>query len=242
MRACVVLAVWIAGCSCAQSHEVSDAGGDAPSMSFDANVVHTCAQATQALLDAGIGSCLYSACPMTTTIACDGPSTECVLTGCWPPVVTCVNGRLSLRMGNVLPCDTGPFDAGFDSAMPDAASVDAATVDMPDACVAPPFGSWTPPPPDLSCPANTWSCGGTCTRLGDDGMNCGACGVRCCGGWCYSGICGVEGPPGTAGCGWSCGPSCIGPTPTNVSVDPHNCGYCGNACAANQQCIGGLCQ
>jgi hypothetical protein len=185
VRAHVVLVACcasIAGCSCAASHEASDASIDAPATGADAS--------------GDVGQ--------------DARSDDTL----WPDAVSA-----------------------------DAVSAyDAPSYDAPDACVTQQPGSWTAPPPDPSCPANEWLCAGACTRLGDDGTNCGACGVRCCGGWCYSGVCGVEGPPGIAGCGWSCGPGCVGPTPTNVSVDSANCGYCGHACTAGQRCVNGLCQ
>lgn len=116
-----------------------------------------------------------------------------------------------------------------------------APTDAPDACVPQVPGSWRPPPADPTCPANQWRCNGGCTRLSEDPFNCGACGVRCCGGWCFSGVCGLEGPPGTAGCNWSCGPSCVGATPTNLNVDPANCGACGFRCPPGRVCSAGVC-
>jgi len=46
-------------------------------------------------------------------------------------------------------------------------------------------------PTPLICPPGQTICGGTCTDLNKDPMNCGACGVSCteC---CYFGTCGVN--------------------------------------------------
>lgn len=73
-----------------------------------------------------------------------------------------------------------------------------------------------------------------------DPSNCGACGVRCCGGWCINGECAAEGPPGITGCP-SHRADCVGPVPVDLNSDNNNCGACGLACGAGCLCISGTC-
>jgi hypothetical protein len=104
-----------------------------------------------------------------------------------------------------------------------------------------------------------------------DVNNCGACGFSChmntTGKTCQQGVCACrQGGKlcGSVCCydantccdgvccipGWSCcsgrccapGGSCCSGACTVVSYDPNNCGACGNACAADQECLGGQCQ
>ena len=74
-----------------------------------------------------------------------------------------------------------------------------------------------------------------------DPRNCGACGVLCCGGWCFNGVCGAEGPAGITAC-----PSdrmdCVGPIPVNTQTDPRNCGACGLRCGDGCFCAAGRCE
>jgi hypothetical protein len=91
------------------------------------------------------------------------------------------------------------------------------------------------PAVDADASAN---CPGADLRM--DPFNCGRCGVRCCGGWCYNGVCGAEGPPGVIACGTD-RTDCTGPVAVNPQSDPRNCGACGHACAAGQSCAAGVC-
>jgi hypothetical protein len=73
-----------------------------------------------------------------------------------------------------------------------------------------------------------------------DPSNCGGCGVRCCGGWCFNGYCGTEGTPPTIGCNIPMA-GCVGPSPVNPLYDPDHCGSCDIRCAAGQYCQRGMC-
>jgi hypothetical protein len=91
----------------------------------------------------------------------------------------------------------------------------------------------------LSCVASggtniccTQACGGPCQQCAASGTSCvakpdgGSCGINssCDGGTC----CAV----GTKKCGAAC---------VNTDTSPANCGACGHACGANQQCTAGKC-
>ncbi|MHB1846185.1 MAG: hypothetical protein ACYCWW_15285 [Deltaproteobacteria bacterium] len=92
-------------------------------------------------------------------------------------------------------------------------------------------------------------CGVACANLLTDPSNCGACGVACpAGQLCEMGRC--SGSPGClsganglfckldAGTSWIC---CVGTGCTDSSSDPSNCGGCGIACPAGQNCRLGTC-
>src|SRR5207249_695514 len=87
-------------------------------------------------------------------------------------------------------------------------------------------------------------CGSSCTDLSKDSFNCGKCGVPCPQGYsCNQGNCaspvdmamsldqGQTCPGGMTLCNGSVGPSC-----TDLSKDPANCGGCGYTCAGGAQC------
>lgn len=82
---------------------------------------------------------------------------------------------------------------------------------------------------------------GCVANLMRDPRNCGACGVVCCGGWCFNGVCGAEGPPGVTACP-SDRTDCIGPIPVDTRNDPRNCGACGARCGDGCYCADGRCQ
>ena len=96
-----------------------------------------------------------------------------------------------------------------------------------------------------SCSPPQTLCGSTCSNLGTDVLNCGACGTACSiannipaciGGACKIGSC----TPGFADCNANPVDGCE--TNTN-SVS--NCGACGNVCSTpngNPACFGGACQ
>ena len=100
----------------------------------------------------------------------------------------------------------------------------------------------TEAPPPLTCAdQGLIECFGVCVDLQTDPSNCGYCGEVCPSGQCATGIC-VEAvgpapaevvcPSGQADCGGGC---------IDVFSDPANCGFCGNVCAADQQCLLGGC-
>ncbi len=85
----------------------------------------------------------------------------------------------------------------------------------------------TPP----TCDPGQIDCGGTCTRVAADSMNCGSCGNACPDGFsCAVGRCDCAAP--MLGCDGVC---------TDPSSDTANCGTCGNACATGQTCLAGAC-
>ena len=87
-------------------------------------------------------------------------------------------------------------------------------------------------------------CGGTCTDVMADPMNCGLCGSpcfgsqTCVGGSCTTPSC-ATGIPSQAcalvdgGAGNCCGGGCVDP---NGQIDPMNCGGCGNVCPTGSTC------
>ncbi len=125
--------------------------------------------------------------------------------------------------------DAGALDVARDAASP----VDA--VDAPSPADARDAADVT----DVADAGDARTCPGA--DLQRDPSNCGGCGVQCCGGWCFNGTCGTEGPPGTVGC-----PShlagCVGPVPVQTYADPNNCGACGNACGTGCSCAAGTCR
>jgi Stigma-specific protein, Stig1 len=90
-------------------------------------------------------------------------------------------------------------------------------------------------------------CGeGACLDTAADPSNCGGCGFQCDPGKaCVDGVC--EGAVCGAGTPYGfCDPTnqnkhCCGSQCVDVSNDPANCGYCGNACPPAKSCLAGSC-
>ncbi len=121
--------------------------------------------------------------------------------------------------------------------------------DAPDAADAPMVVDAPLPADDgpVGCATGRADCdhdpAATCEAvLATDGMNCGACGVRCCGP-CIDGRCWADGigltvcPTGPGGCR---------SFPANLSTDPSHCGSCDRVCASGPRgtavCASGACQ
>ncbi|HUB09492.1 MAG TPA: hypothetical protein VMB50_20985, partial [Myxococcales bacterium] len=89
-----------------------------------------------------------------------------------------------------------------------------------------------------------------CADLANDPANCGGCGNTCPSGQsCVDGVCSGSVSPCLAGhvndgCTLASGPfgiCCPGGGCSDPSSDAQNCGGCGNACAAGQSCVAGVC-
>ena len=108
------------------------------------------------------------------------------------------------------------------------------------------------------CPSGFTQCGTECKNLESDGLSCGTCDKKC-------------EPPPNADPEWICGPGvqptnttwacttgacklacgalygdcnanlCADGCETDERTDRLNCGACGHACAANQDCVDGIC-
>ncbi|AKU93951.1 Tryptophan synthase alpha chain [Labilithrix luteola] len=108
------------------------------------------------------------------------------------------------------------------------------------------------------CPKGFTQCGDTCVNTSSDQKNCGACGSVCsapdrddprwtCGpgfsppntAWlCGGSSCNLACKPHFADCNQLfCGDGCE----VDLQTDPANCGACGNACSAGQDCVAGVC-
>ena len=89
------------------------------------------------------------------------------------------------------------------------------------------------PPQSGGCGEGMPSCGGVCTDLLTDPLNCGACGVVCADSACAGGECGA--PPGPCAPGFTdCGGSCV-----DLLTSNGNCGTCGTICELGETCGGG---
>src|SRR5204862_6427927 len=88
----------------------------------------------------------------------------------------------------------------------------------------------------VDCQANLTDCGGQCTNLQNDVLNCGACGkVGPIGQACFGGAC----VPTCQMPLVDCGGACVDPR-----FDPNHCGGCNKKCAlanAMPACAGGKC-
>jgi hypothetical protein len=82
----------------------------------------------------------------------------------------------------------------------------------------------------VCCGSGRTCCGGYCTDLADDVLNCGACGFVCDPpgpnefGACIGGECTYVCAEGAVDCGGTC---------TFLDDDPYNCGACGVACGGS---------
>jgi len=89
-------------------------------------------------------------------------------------------------------------------------------------------------------------CGGACTDVVGNSLNCGGCdfvcgsGSLCCGVACHDP---ASDPAHCGGCGLSCaaGQACCGGACADTATDPLNCGACGVTCAAGESCCDGVC-
>jgi hypothetical protein len=86
-----------------------------------------------------------------------------------------------------------------------------------------------------ACGAGLIDCGGACVSLQNDPAHCGACGVACTAGLgatgvCSAGACGVVCAVGRADCDGDLLSSGGNGCEALLSLDPGNCGACGNAC------------
>ena len=84
-------------------------------------------------------------------------------------------------------------------------------------------------PASTSCSSNQTECGGSCTSVQTDNLNCGACGKSCGNGQtCNNGSCSCSN--GYLSCNGSC-----------VASNADNCGSCGMKCSNGQVCNNGSC-
>jgi hypothetical protein len=92
--------------------------------------------------------------------------------------------------------------------------------------------------PKASCSGGRTACGESCTDIGTDRENCGACGAACAPSEvCSQGACGLSCGGGTTKCGDRC---------VDLTTDEAHCGACEAACGAGQTCAamsggGGAC-
>jgi hypothetical protein len=110
--------------------------------------------------------------------------------------------------------------------------------------------------PVVQCPADAKLCPDPagmkeyCANLMYDSANCGACGRTCGAGMgCSAGQCVQGAMTGTDGgatlscpAGYTTCMDAFGkPLCANIMYDRNNCGFCGKACAATDQCVNGAC-
>ncbi len=107
-------------------------------------------------------------------------------------------------------------------------------------CLMDPFNG----PRCICAPGETRCFGFICVRLDDDPNNCGGCNHRCPGSErphfvpsCSFGVCGGSCEAKYADCDGFADNGCE----VDTRVDNRNCGGCGNACAPDQVCSGGVC-
>ncbi len=95
----------------------------------------------------------------------------------------------------------------------------------------------------LDCPAGETDCDGSCVNLNNDLQNCGSCGYACDlpnvdENGCAGGACTVVScDAGFADCDSNATNGCE----TTLGTT-ENCGACGHACGAGEECTGGTCQ
>ncbi len=82
---------------------------------------------------------------------------------------------------------------------------------------------------------------GFCYDLSVDPQNCGSIGFSCGNTQvCFNGVCGCAGVDAGGGPIVAC-PGDAGPICTDLRVDPHHCGVCGNDCGDNADCDSSVC-
>ncbi len=180
--------------------------------------------------------------PLTATGKCvDGTCRECVTSVDCPPTQSCIANSCGCIAPQVL-CGTTCVDTA--SAPNHCGSCGNACVST-QTCVA---GS-------CACPAPTLDlCGGACVDTRSDARHCGNCATECASpmGTCNAGECVACVSDGDCGAvvGQTCSEGrCVCPTSqiacgtlcTDPSTDNANCGSCGTACTALQQCASGSC-
>jgi hypothetical protein len=75
-------------------------------------------------------------------------------------------------------------------------------------------------------------CGGRCTNLENDNVNCGACDNSCPSETtCKKGSCTCENPEEAI-----CSETCV-----SLDDSPEHCGACDNSCVGEEQCLSGIC-
>jgi cysteine-rich repeat protein len=85
---------------------------------------------------------------------------------------------------------------------------------------------------DGLCPGDLVDCGGVCTDLMTNAMNCGGCGIVCdAGQTCSQGICNCQ--AGLVMCAGNC---------VDVMSDPVHCGACSAPCGTSEICVAGVCE
>ncbi len=95
----------------------------------------------------------------------------------------------------------------------------------------------------LVCPSPQVACGGLCTITATDRFNCGMCGRACPAGQvCSAGACSLDCATGLTTCmGSSTGDAGTSRFCADTHVDRSNCGSCGHACSAGQNCVSSAC-
>ncbi len=84
------------------------------------------------------------------------------------------------------------------------------------------------------CSVGLTDCGGACTNVMADNLNCGFCGNACGPGQrCLSGMCATSCTFPTVACFGVC---------ANTQSDTANCGSCAHRCNGGYTCAGGVCQ
>ncbi len=159
---------------------------------------------------------------------CGGCGNVCEAPG-FGGTATCVLGSCTpVCPGSETVCGIGPSGHAGRSLSDDAGVSDAGTSDAGASDAGAGTGSTT---------VATLVCIDTAT----DPNHCGECDTRCLDTQvCHAGACVPAGIPGQGAT--ACGTQADGGVIyKNLEIDPLNCGACGNACAANEICLGGAC-
>jgi hypothetical protein len=93
------------------------------------------------------------------------------------------------------------------------------------------------------CMSPNLLCNAVCINPQFDNNNCGGCNNKCnAGQTCNNGMCQSGGPVDMAGGGCMAPNTLCNAICTNTRNDNNNCGGCGMACAAGQNCMNSICQ